>query len=284
MLPRALCDYLCSLNPNEDKLTFSVIFTIKSDGTLSTENPPWIGKTIIKSCCRFHYGEVQDVLNEFHSIEPEARESNSSPQFTSMDKLPHPAVSGGHTWREVWQDLVLLESVTQQIRQRRFEKGSLLLHQSRMIANEDFLFCNNTNAESIDSDEEADDSEETSHHLVEELMLLANKIVAERVSGSALKDFAVLRYHTPPPAEKLRSLDAYLKSIGLLPDFSSSGSTHRFLQSVKGEHGMITANAIAQLFMQKMSRADYGVAKFLPDTSHFALSFNLYTHFTSPIR
>lgn len=43
-------------------------------------------------------------------------------------------------------------------------------------------------------------------------------------------------------------------------------------------------DALSHLFMRKLKTADYGVAKFLSNTKHFALAFDLYTHFTSPIR
>lgn len=97
-----------------------------------------------------------------------------------------------------------------------------------------------------------------------------------------LSDFAVLRFH-PRPA-KLGDFVDYLQSLGLNPDFTSSGKTHEFLQSVHETYGGIASNAIAQLFMQKMKPADYSVNASLADSAHFALSMKLYTHFTSPIR
>lgn len=222
MLPRVLCDDLCSLNPNEDKLTFSVIFTVKSDGTLSTTTPPWIGRTVIRSSCRFHYDEVQDILNEFDRSWAALKNGSKNERFACgeledilnefdgaarvrqhfgsiMDSIAHPDVNGGHEWGDVWKDLVVLESVTQQIRRHRFQNGSLLLHQSRLIANEEFLFGDDTKFSAsppvIGDDEEADDSSETSHHLIEELMLLANRIVAERMVNSPISGpFKIDRY------------------------------------------------------------------------------------------
>lgn len=192
MLPRALCDHLCSLNPNEDKLTFSVIFTINSDGSLS--KPPWIGRTVIRSSCRFHYGEVQNILSEFHKAE-----TSQGNLFESMNDLSHPEVHCGNQWRDVWQDLVLLESITQRIRQKRFMNGSLLLHQSRLIANEEFLFDEGGDKGEADliDDEEADDSNESSHHIIEELMLLANRIVAEKMATSSLSGAFLLSRIVP---------------------------------------------------------------------------------------
>jgi ribonuclease R len=59
MLPEKLSNHLCSLRPNEDKYTFSVIFTIDKEFKILNH---WIGKTLIHSNRRFTYEEVQDIL------------------------------------------------------------------------------------------------------------------------------------------------------------------------------------------------------------------------------
>lgn len=60
MLPEILSNDLCSLNPNEDKYTFSAVFTIDSNGKVLSE---WFGRTIIHSDKRFTYEEAQDVID-----------------------------------------------------------------------------------------------------------------------------------------------------------------------------------------------------------------------------
>lgn len=60
MLPEILSNDLCSLNPNEDKLTFSAVFEINSDGKILKE---WFGRTIINSNKRFTYEEAQKILD-----------------------------------------------------------------------------------------------------------------------------------------------------------------------------------------------------------------------------
>jgi len=61
MLPERLCNYICSLRPNEDKLTFSVIFQI----TEKAEIKKWhIAHTIIRSNRRFNYDEVQEIIEK----------------------------------------------------------------------------------------------------------------------------------------------------------------------------------------------------------------------------
>ncbi len=59
MLPEKISNELCSLRPNEDKYTFSVIFKINSKGKVKEY---WLGKTFIHSDHRFNYDEVQEII------------------------------------------------------------------------------------------------------------------------------------------------------------------------------------------------------------------------------
>lgn len=59
MLPEKLSNDLCSLNPHEDKLTFSAVFTFNTQYKITSR---WFGKTIIHSDRRFTYEEAQEIL------------------------------------------------------------------------------------------------------------------------------------------------------------------------------------------------------------------------------
>ncbi len=59
MLPEKLCNNVCSLRPDEEKLTFSVVFEMDDEANIFDR---WIGKTIIKSCRRYTYEEVQTMI------------------------------------------------------------------------------------------------------------------------------------------------------------------------------------------------------------------------------
>lgn len=61
MLPRLLCEDLCSLNPGVDRLAFSVTWTMNEDGI--EVGPRWYGRSIIRSSVRFAYGEAQNLLD-----------------------------------------------------------------------------------------------------------------------------------------------------------------------------------------------------------------------------
>lgn len=65
MLPEHISNVLCSLRPNEDKLTFSAIFQITPKGQVKQH---WLGKTIIHSDHRFTYEEVQEIIEKKEGI------------------------------------------------------------------------------------------------------------------------------------------------------------------------------------------------------------------------
>lgn len=82
MLPEKLCNNLCSLRPNEDKLTFSVVFEMDDEARVLNH---WIGRTVIQSCRRYAYEEVQAIIEggegdykeeilTFHHLATELRE------------------------------------------------------------------------------------------------------------------------------------------------------------------------------------------------------------------
>lgn len=63
MLPRILCEELCSLNPSEERLAFSVFFQMEENGTVIWDNDVRFGRSIIKSCAKFSYDIVQDIFD-----------------------------------------------------------------------------------------------------------------------------------------------------------------------------------------------------------------------------
>ena len=96
MLPEELSNDLCSLNPNEDKYTFSAIFEMKKNGKIKSE---WFGRTVIHSNRRFTYEEAQErleskkgdfqeelnILNKIHHNLREHRYKNGSISFESEE-------------------------------------------------------------------------------------------------------------------------------------------------------------------------------------------------------
>jgi ribonuclease R len=90
MLPEHISNYLCSLRPKEDKLTFSAIFQMNAKGDIKQY---WLGKTVIHSDHRFTYEDVQEIIE----------------------------TKGGQFANE----LLLLNEIAQRMRKQRFKNGAI---------------------------------------------------------------------------------------------------------------------------------------------------------------
>jgi DIS3-like exonuclease 2 len=64
MLPRLLCERLCSLNPNVDRLAYSIFFRMDiRNGEIDRTFQPKIARSVINSCAKWNYQLVQDILD-----------------------------------------------------------------------------------------------------------------------------------------------------------------------------------------------------------------------------
>ena len=237
MLPDKLSNYLCSLRPKTDRLTFSVMFDINLNAKIKNI---WIGKTIIHSEQRFTYEEAQKIIE------------NGESKFAN--------------------GLKILNSIAKKIRNKRFEEGSFNFKTKEMK----FLLDDNQKPIKVYQKIQRD-----SHKMIEEYMLLANKIVAKKVQKiKKIKDPFVFRIHEKPKAEKLVELKNYIKQFGYTintDERSLSNSLNNLMKKIKGTP---EENSIEKFTIRSMSKAKYTTK----NEPHFGLSFKNYTHFTSPIR
>ena len=285
MLPHLFCQQLCSLNPGEDKLTFSVVFKMTGDGQLlqGEEGRPWIGRTVINSCAKLSYEHAQAMIEV-----PAVEELISSPEKAEA----FPAIHGHWPLTLLATQVKTLHSIASRIRKRRFETGSLRLDKTRI----GFLLDETTGLPVSFAKQELKDS----NRLIEELMLAANRAVAERLHEVfARSGRAFLRGHPPPNANSMNQFAAFAASTGFAADFdtSSSGAIYRSLEklqhTVSSSAGVDAATSTAnfRLFslhlIKSMKLAVYqtvGDGDKPASYHHYALNFPKYTHFTSPIR
>jgi ribonuclease R len=123
-----------------------------------------------------------------------------------------------------------------------------------------------------------------SNWLIEEFMLLANKKVAERIGrvrqGQKAKTF-VYRVHDRPNAEKLAAFSNFVHQFGYAVKTAShkaiAESMNRLLTDIKGKNEQYIIESLA---IRTMAKAKYSTQ----NIGHYGLSFDHYTHFTSPIR
>ena len=118
------------------------------------------------------------------------------------------------------------------------------------------------------------------HRLIEECMLLANRVVAESLMESKI-DIFISRIHEHPDREKLRNLAQYVRAFGYelahVEGLVKPGDLNELLESVRGNP---EAPVIEHAALRAMAKARYGIET----TGHYGLAFRHYTHFTSPIR
>lgn len=121
------------------------------------------------------------------------------------------------------------------------------------------------------------------HRLIEECMLLANKVVAEHIGKVKREEHAkpfVYRVHDVPDPSRLEDLSNFVKHLGYSLDVKhgvSSLQLQRLLDKVKGTE---VENVVNEVALRSMAKAVYSEK----NIGHFGLAFKYYTHFTSPIR
>jgi len=160
--------------------------------------------------------------------------------------------------------LIKMKILAKILRARRFLKGSLELE----IKEPSFVIENEQIVNIVEK------PNLFSYHIIEEFMLAANKATADYLSN---KVHFLRRIHEKPQTTKLMDLSAKLKTLGYqFPKKPSAKSIQRFINSLDETQRSI----ISKMVLRSLERAEYS----LKETGHFALGFENYTHFTSPIR
>ena len=260
MLPRLLCENLCSLNPGVERLTFSVEWTMTRDGVVKSSS---FSRGVIKSAAKLAYAHVQDAIDAGE---------DTRKAIAALDDVH---ISGAYAAEDVVRAVRLLDAAARAMRARRFDRGAVRLDQPKVSFELDDDLQPLSAAPYVIRD---------SNRLVEEYMLLANATVAEYVS-SAFPTRAMLRRHAPPSERKLAELDAFAAAHALAIDTSSSKALHESLRAIAA----VSKDAfdVAQLLATKpMQLAKYFCTGSVREDewAHYALAMPHYTHFTSPIR
>lgn len=259
MLPERLCNFICSLRPDEDKLAYSVIFTLDDEANVKTYR---IVHTIIRSKRRYAYEEVQQLLEENGVVDGTGE--------------PAPVPKNGKYKGEYAEQLITLDRLAKALRKKRFEHGAVKFDREELH---------------FDVDEKGKPTRcyfKRSHDankLIEEFMLLANKTVAESI-GKAKKGRKAktlpYRVHDNPDPQKMETLRQFIVKFGYkVKTEGTKGAMARSLNKLMDEtEGKPEAKMIQTVALRAMMKAKYSVH----NIGHFGLAFDYYTHFTSPIR
>jgi ribonuclease R len=269
MLPERLCNKICSLRPDEDKLTYSVIFKITEKG----EVKDWhLAHTVIRSDRRFTYEEVQKLFEDRGEASPEDYKQPGDKMATLGDPN-HPTTKTAEDFAE---ELLMLNKIAKQLRAKRFENGSINFDRCEVR---------------FDIDEKGKPVDvffrvsKDANKLVEEYMLLANRTVAESIGKVAKnKKPKVLPYriHDVPDPTKLENMAAFITKFGYkLRPTGTKAEVSKNLNKLLGEiKGKKEQNLIETISLKCMMKAKYSCH----NIGHYGLGFDYYTHFTSPIR
>ncbi len=265
MLPERLCNFICSLRPNEEKLAYSAIFTLNE----KAEVVKWhLAHTVIKSDRRFTYEEVQSLFERNREASPE--------DLVQPGEHPQPLPEGTPLEGEYAEELVTLNRLAKRLRAKRFKDGAIGFDRAEVRFEIDETGHPVSTYVKVAKD---------ANKLVEEFMLLANRSVAEfigRVPKGKKAKVLPYRIHDVPDPEKLEKLSAFIAKFGykIRTDGSKtdiSKSLNRLLEEAKGKK---EESAIEIVALRAMMKARYSIH----NIGHYGLMFQYYTHFTSPIR
>jgi len=259
MLPEKLCNKLCSLRPNEDKLTFSAVFEINPKAQIVNR---WIGRTVICSDYRFDYDGAQVIIDEYLGKELEDEKKSTVKS-------------------ELKEAVIELHKLADILRKKRFASGAISFERPEMKVEVDDKGKPIKVYEKISKE---------ANWLIEEFMLLANRTVAEfiatdgqmnSVPSKKAKTF-VYRVHAEPNSEKIEGLREFASNFGYkLGETGNGAQTAKSLNTLLDQtKGKPEFSAIEMLALRAMAKAVYTV----DNIGHYGLAFKFYTHFTSPIR
>ena len=265
MLPEMLSNGVCSLRPNEEKLTFSAVFEINERATIVNQ---WFGRTVTYSDKRFAYEEAQVLIEENAETDDEIV-CNTIPSEISLTNEAYDVEM------PIVFAILKLDELAKKMRNKRMKSGALSFDKEETK----FHLDENNNPVEVFSKVSKD-----ANKLIEEFMLLANKKVSEFVgktrSKSAKKTF-IYRTHDEPNVEKLQSLQNLVYKFGYNIDTGNKKKTTQSLNQLLSDvQGKAESNMVETLTIRSMAKAEYTTE----NIGHYGLAFDYYSHFTSPIR
>jgi ribonuclease R len=122
-----------------------------------------------------------------------------------------------------------------------------------------------------------------SHRLVEEFMLLANKVVAQHIGLAKKEEHQkpfIYRIHDSPDPERIRELSLFVEKFGYKLRVDGGVTTKALQKLLNDVKGSEVENVINEVALRAMAKAVYSDR----NIGHYGLAFDYYSHFTSPIR
>lgn len=263
MLPERLCNDLCSLRPDEDRLAFTVDIELDAQGRVRMYEPY---PSVIRSRVRMDYGAADALLREG---DPDGAALDAAACGRAEDAV-EAARANGVDLRAFLRNADALARARREIRRKRgsidFDTPEVhvLLDEAGMPV--DIVTRERTAATS----------------LVEEAMLLANECVAEFLADRDL--VSAYRVHEDPSPDSLASAAKTLTELGAVEGGLAAGimlgDPRAINAAVEDAAGTAFAPQVNALLLRAQQRAVYKSH----NEGHYALGARAYCHFTSPIR
>ena len=245
MLPERLCNNICSLRPNEDKLAYSVIFHIDEFAEVKDYK---ICRTVINSNRRFTYEEAQQII--------ETGEGDYA------------------------QEMMKLNELAQILRTKRFAKGAIAFDRVEVR----FEIDEKGKPLSVYFKEAKEANKLIEEFMLLANKTVATHIGKPKgVKGAKAKPKTfVYRVHDVPNPDKLENFSTFIKRFGY--KLKTTGKNQEVSSAINNLLDQVTGkreqNLIETLAIRSMAKATYTTE----NIGHYGLAFDYYTHFTSPIR
>jgi ribonuclease R len=251
MLPEVLSNDMCSLNPNEDRLTFSAVFVMDDKGHVHER---WFGRTVIHSHKRFTYEEAQEcIVNKAGPYAEELIILNTIAKQLAKEKFAAGALDFEKD--EVRFELDANGKPIRVYRKQRFDAHKLV---------EDFMLLAN-------------------REVAEFMYRSAEKRRHEskKDGNSPSPELHLYRIHDLPDQDKLSDLAVFIRALGFEIESHDGKITSKSLRKLlDAVNGTPQESLIKTATIRSMAKAVYSTK----NIGHFGLAFKYYTHFTSPIR
>jgi ribonuclease R len=217
MLPERLSNGVCSLNPNEDKLTFSAVFEMDDEATVKRQ---WFGKTIIHSDKRFAYEQAQEII-----------ESGSG---------------------EFSDELVKLNELARKLRKDRFANGAINFETIEVK----FRLDEKGKPLEVYPKERKDAHKLIEEFMLLANKKVAEFIFKKKSGGNKSSTF-VYRTHDSPDPDKIKAFSIFARKFGYqmkLEESSISRSLNSLIDAIEGKPEQ---NVLESLAIRTMAKAKY---------------------------
>eukprot|EP00658_Telonema_sp_P-2_P025113 TRINITY_DN20111_c0_g1_i9.p1 TRINITY_DN20111_c0_g1~~TRINITY_DN20111_c0_g1_i9.p1 ORF type:complete len:443 (-),score=84.16 TRINITY_DN20111_c0_g1_i9:252-1580(-) len=263
MLPRKLCDNLCSLHGGKDRPCFSVVIQLcERTGTVLA--PPRFTLGRMRSAGKLTYELAQRIIDSPDSATVQDHVASFLETSTAVatclcgavDRLHHVAVK--------------MRASRMCLAGRQEERG---LEQPRYFVDQGTVHKCEDEKQSAEA-----------HHLIEEFMLLTNRLVAEKLI-QVYPEHAIVRAQPPPEERRIKQFlrDCEVYGVTGEDEASIAAALAARTRSEDPEEAMRALVLQLQL-IRCSSPAEYVCTGTLTSWKHTSLGFESYTHFTSPIR